>query len=129
MADELKRTTSHAKSVEGLYQEENALDRARALKEDFERAVNEQAREKTRPQERTSETPSSSGYAPKPEMHLRPDGPARRAVDRAIDNKQRSKENKLSQEAQRALDLAKDFKQAKQKNPRMDHQKTRHHGR
>jgi len=118
-----KRTTSHAKSVEGLYQPENALDRARALKEDFERAARHDTNEKTLPQDRTSETPDTSRYAPRPEPHLRPDGPARRAVDRQIDKKERSKE------AQRALELAQDFKQAKQKSPQMNQQKTRHHSR
>ena len=118
-----KRTTSHAKSVEGLYQPENALDRARALKQDFERAARHDTNEKTLPQDRTSETPDTSRYAPRPEPHLRPEGPARRAVDRQIDKQKRSKE------AERALELAKDFKQAKQKNPQMDHQKSRHHSR
>jgi hypothetical protein len=42
---EAERTTSFAKSVEGLHQQDSALDRARALRDQFVRAQEQSSRQ------------------------------------------------------------------------------------
>ena len=127
MSDDLKkRSTSFAKTVDGLVHEESALDRALSLKEEFERAksVHEHAREQERPP-RTQETMGTS-HAPKPEPHLRPEGNIRRAVDRKIDNE------KLKQAGQRAKELKDALKEHEQQHkPSLEKEwnKTRHRSR
>jgi len=106
------RTTSHAKTVD-LDQQKNALDRALSLKEQFDRAkAAQQSLEQQQIQQR--EKQGHTSHAPRPEQHLRPQGPDRRAVDRQIDKEQ------LSKEAQRAQQLYKE-RQNQQKMLGVDH--------
>ena len=77
MAD---RPTSVAKSVEGLHHEESALDRARALREQFARAQNDNQHQK----ERQTEKPVGSQMVKEDAPALRPSptGPLRQMPDR-----------------------------------------------
>ncbi|MGC2468004.1 MAG: hypothetical protein WA517_22630 [Candidatus Acidiferrum sp.] len=86
-----KRSTSFAKTVDDLVHQENALDRARALKAEFDRAKN--AHEHSPEKEKTRQTQETAGlsHAPVPEPHLRPDSQIRRAVDRQIDKEKQAK--------------------------------------
>ena len=78
MAD---RPTSVAKSVEGLHQEESALDRARALREQFTRAQNDNQQQKER---QTEQPPVGSQMVKEDAPALRPSptGPMRQMPDR-----------------------------------------------
>ena len=78
MAD---RPTSVAKSVEGLHHEESALDRARALREQFARAQNDNQKQK----ETEAEKPPAGSQMVKedrPVLRPTPSGPMRQAPDR-----------------------------------------------
>ena len=80
------RTTSFAKEVELGSYKENSLDRTEPLKPEFEKA-----HDNVQPEP----TPEPENQAPKgprnePGMHLRPDGPNRKAVDREIHQEQLS---------------------------------------
>src|ERR1700681_3260739 len=78
MAD---RPTSVAKSVEGLHHEESALDRARALREQFQRAQNDNEQQK----ERQTEKPPVGSQMVKedaPVLRPSPTGPMRQMPDR-----------------------------------------------
>jgi hypothetical protein len=86
MADQ-DRTTSFAKSVEGLHHEESALDRARALRDQFAHAQ-EQNNEKQKPREaekphgETEKSGSPMIRDDRPPMRLTPNGPMRTGPDR-----------------------------------------------
>jgi len=78
MAD---RPTSAAKSVEGLHHEENALDRALALREQFARAQNDNQKQK----ETEAEKPPAGSQMVKedaPVLKPTPSGPMRQMSDR-----------------------------------------------
>lgn len=78
MAD---RPTSVAKSVEGLHQDESALDRARALRDQFARAQNDNQQQK----ERQPEQPPVGSQMVKedaPALRPSPSGPMRQMPDR-----------------------------------------------
>ena len=78
MAD---RPTSVAKSVEGLHHEESALDRARALRDQFARAQNDNQQQK----ETEAEKPAEGSQMVKedaPVLKPTPSGPMRATPDR-----------------------------------------------
>lgn len=78
MAD---RSTSFAKSVEGLHHEESALDRARSLKEQFVRAQNDNQKQK----ETEAEKPPAGSQMVRedaPVLRPTPTGPMRQMPDR-----------------------------------------------
>ncbi len=78
MAD---RSTSFAKSVEGLHHEESALDRARSLKEQFVRAQNDNQKQK----ETEAEKPPAGSQMVRqdaPVLRPTPSGPMRQMPDR-----------------------------------------------
>jgi hypothetical protein len=124
-----KRTTSHAKTVDGLVHEESALDRARALKEEFNRdkPAPEHSRAREHDKDQQSEKAVDLAHSPRPEPHLRPEGPIRREVDRQIDKEKLEKLN------QRAKELSKACKEDDERHKSLDlahdWQKTRHHSR
>ncbi len=92
MSDNLnKRSTSFAKTVDGLAHEESALDRARALKTEFDRAKNAHEHSPEKEKTRQTQETASLSHAPVPEPHLRPDSQIRRAVDRQIDKEKQAK--------------------------------------
>jgi hypothetical protein len=79
---EPERTTSFAKSVEGLHKEESALDRARALRDRFTHAQ-EQSNQKQadRPRE-TEKAGSQMVKDDQPVLRPTPNGPMRQMPDR-----------------------------------------------
>ena len=79
MAD---RPTSVAKSVEGLHYEENALDRARALRDQFARAQNDNQQQKERQTERPPAHGSQMIREDAPVLKPTPSGPMRQMADR-----------------------------------------------
>ena len=79
MAD---RPTSVAKSVEGLQYEENALDRARALRDQFARAQNDNQQQKERQTERPPAQGSQMIREDAPVLKPTPSGPMRQMADR-----------------------------------------------
>ena len=79
MAD---RPTSVAKSVEGLHQEESALDRARALRDQFARAQNDNQQQKESQTERPPAEGSQMVKEDAPVLKPTPSGPMRATPDR-----------------------------------------------
>ena len=79
MAD---RPTSVAKSVEGLHHEESALDRARALREQFARAQNDNQQQKENQTERPPAEGSQMVREDAPVLKPTPSGPMRGMSDR-----------------------------------------------
>ena len=79
MAD---RPTSFAKSVEGLHHEESALDRARALRDQFARAQNDNQQQKERQTERPPGAGSQMIRQDAPGLRPTPTGPMRAGPDR-----------------------------------------------
>ena len=77
MAD---RPTSVAKSVEGLHHEESALDRARALREQFARAQNDNQQQKESQTEKPPGEGSQMIKEDAPVLKPTPSGPMRRNV-------------------------------------------------
>jgi hypothetical protein len=79
MAD---RPTSVAKSIEGLHQEQSALDRARALRDQFAHAQEQNNQKETdRPRE-TDKAGSQMVKDDRPVLRPTPSGPMRQAPDR-----------------------------------------------
>ncbi len=99
-----KRSTSFAKTVNDLVHEESALDRARALKEQFDRAktAHEHAPEK----EKTHRDRGTAGAseAPLPEPHLRPGGSVQRSMDRAVSDENRTRTYKRAKQLKQQLE-------------------------
>jgi hypothetical protein len=79
MAD---RPTSVAKSVEGLHHEESALDRARALREQFARAQNDNQQQKENQTEKPPGEGSQMVKEDAPAFRPTPSGPMRQMADR-----------------------------------------------
>ena len=77
-----ERTTSFAKSVEGLHQEQSALDRARALRDQFARAQNDNQQQKERQTERPPAEGSQTVKEDAPVLRPTPSGPMRATPDR-----------------------------------------------
>src|ERR1700687_653353 len=81
------RPTSFAKSVEGLHHEESALDRARALRDQFKHAQEQnnekqKPREAEKPQGETEKGGSQMIRDDRPVMRPTPSGPMRATPDR-----------------------------------------------
>lgn len=95
---EPERTTSFAKSVEGLHKEESALDRARSLRDQFTHAQ-EQNNEKQKPREtarQQGETEKSGSQMVKqdaPALQPTPNGNMRQAADRFAAYRKLAKEH------------------------------------
>lgn len=108
-----ERPTSFAKSVEGLHHEESALDRARALRDQFTRAQeqnNEQKQQQAeRPQGETEKSGSQMVRQDAPGMHLRPSG-AMRAPDRQVFKSEIAKEHQAEDKKNEAAKIAQEFK-------------------
>lgn len=89
---EPERTTSFAKSVEGLHKEESALDRARALRDQFAHAQEQnnqkqKPREAERPPKESEKGETEKSGSPmirndRPAPHLTPSGSMRTGGDR-----------------------------------------------
>src|SRR6266853_1347282 len=89
MADP-ERTTSFAKSVEGLHHDESALDRARALRDQFVHAQeqhNQKPREAERPQGETEKSGSQMVKQDAPVLRPTPSGMLRQPDRQAFYSK------------------------------------------
>ena len=129
---EPERATSFAKSVEGLHHEESALDRARALRDQFAHAQ-EQNNEKQKPREaekpqdgtQKGETEKSGSQMIRedaPGMRPTPSGPMRQPDRQAAYGrlaKERSAENRKIEAAK----MAQEFKARQQQTH--DHERDR----
>src|ERR1022692_1285231 len=93
---EPERTTSFAKSVEGLHKEESPLDRAKSLRDQFTHAQ-EQNNEKQKPREaekpqETEKSGSQMVSTDAPVLRPTPSGPMRQMADRQASQTKLSKE-------------------------------------
>ncbi len=79
---EPERTTSFAKSVEGLHHEESALDRARALRDQFVHAQEQNNEKQTERPRETEKAGSAMVQADAPVLRPTPSGPMRQTPDR-----------------------------------------------
>jgi hypothetical protein len=89
---EPERTTSFAKNVEGLQHEESALDRARALRDQFARAQNDNQKQK----ETEAEKPPAGSQMinqDAPVLRPTPSGPMRQMTDRQAASARLGKEH------------------------------------
>lgn len=123
MAD---RPTSVAKSVEGLHHEESALDRARALRDQFARAQNDNQQQK----ERQTERPPAQGSQMIREDALAlkptPSGPMRQMADRQASAAKFRKEQDISAariEAAKKAQATVKARQAKSHDHDLDHER------
>jgi hypothetical protein len=121
---EPERTTSFAKSVEGLHKEESALDRARSLRDQFTHAQ-EQNNEKQKPREAekpqdSEKTGSQMVATDAPVLRPTPNGPMRQMADRQAAMSKLSKERtQQAQKLQEAQQMRDAFKERQQ--PSRDH--------
>ena len=127
-----ERTTSYAKSVEGLHHEESALDRARALRDQFAHAQEQnnekqKPREAERPQDGTQkgETEKSGSQMVRedaPVLRPTPSGPMRQPDRQAAYSKVAKEQDAAARKAE-ALKLAQQLRQQQQKSH--DHDRER----
>lgn len=130
MADP-ERTTSFAKSVEGLHHEESALDRARALRDQFAHAQEQnnekqKPREAEKPQGETEKSGSQMVKDDKPLMRPTPSGPMRATPDRYAAATKLWKEHDKAEakiEAARKLQEAVKARQGKSHDHERDHER------
>src|SRR5712692_1247262 len=107
MAD---RLTSFAKTVEGLHHEESALDTARALRDQFQRAQNDNEQQKQSQKATEAEKPPAGSRMVQqdaPVLRPTPSGPMRQAPDRYAAAARLGRERDGAREA--AAKLARDF--------------------
>jgi hypothetical protein len=127
---EPERTTSFAKSVEGLHKEESALDRARSLRDQFTHAQ-EQNNEKQKPREaekpqETEKSGSQMVATDAPVLRPTPNGPMRQMADRQASAAKLSKERNVSaQKLEQAQQMRDAFKENQQKSPDHGHDRER----
>jgi hypothetical protein len=118
MAD---RPTSYAKSVEGLHHEESALDRARALRDQFNHAQEQnnekqKPREAERPRDETEKSGSQMVKEDAPVLRPTPSGPMRQMADRQAASARMSKERDGAAKKMDAAKLAQEFKALQHKS-------------
>lgn len=129
MADDRQRTTSHAKDVDGLVQQKSALDRARGLKEQFNRTQNHQE------QQQSLQTEKSKGSAQQGSQMVRedapgpkpaPKGPMRQMADRQAYQTKLQKEHDIEaaklEKARKAREILK-ARQGKSRDHDHDHER------
>jgi hypothetical protein len=129
MADDPQaRTTSHAKSVDGLVQQESALDRAQKLKEQFDHAKNQQEPQHAQQAEQSkggaqqgSQMVKDTKLAPA----LTPRGPARDAVDGRVHEVNLNKEHAAEQQKIEAARKAQEAFKARQHSQDHEHDRDR----
>jgi hypothetical protein len=122
-----ERPTSFAKSVEGLHHEPSALDQARALRDQFEKAQQEKAdrqkpREAERPREETDKSGSQMVKTDAPVMRPTPTGPMRQP-DRQVAYGKLAKERSIENKKNDAAKMAQEFWERQQKSH--DHDRDR----
>jgi hypothetical protein len=125
---ETERKTSFAKSVDGLHQEESALDRARALRDQFARAQEQdnhkqQVKETERPQGEADKSGSRMIREDAPALRPSPSGPMRGAVDRQAAYGKVAQERRVEDQKHKAAEIAQQFNARQQKSH--DHERDR----
>jgi len=100
------RTTSFAKGLEGLHQETNAIDRARALRDQF---VQSQERASQQTQRETEKSGSQMIKQDAPVFRPAPSGPMR-APDRQIRAAEFAKEHRVEDRKIEAAKVAHELK-------------------
>jgi len=118
VSDQPKPGTSHAKSLP-TDERKTSLDRQARLKDVFDRATAGLEAEKTQAQGGQEGRGEPKSHAPAPELHLRPEGEIRRAVDRQIDKE------KLSKETARAEALAEEIRLKHNKRIELENEKNK----
>jgi hypothetical protein len=128
MADP-ERTTSFAKTVEGLHREESALDHARALRDQFAHAQEQnnerqKPRESEKPRGETEKSGSQMVKEDAPALRPAPSGPMR-APDRQAAYSKLAKERSAESRKIDAAELARQFKarQGKSHGHDRDHER------
>jgi hypothetical protein len=128
---EPERTTSFAKSVEGLHKDESALDRARALRDQFTHAQEQnndrqKPREAEKPQKGETEKSGSAMIRDDaPVLRPTPSGPMRQMADRQAATARLAKERSDAQRLQDAQKMREAFKERQQKAPDHGHERDR----
>jgi hypothetical protein len=132
---EPERTTSFAKSVDGLHHEESALDRARALRDQFIHAQEQnnekhKPREAEKPQDGTQKGDTEKSGSPMimqdaPVMRPTPNGPMRQMADRQANASRVAKEHGDAARKIEAAKLAQQVKDRQQKSHGHDHDRER----
>jgi hypothetical protein len=121
MAD---RPTSVAKNVDGLHQEESALDRARPLGEQFARAQNDNQQQKESQAEKPPAEGSQMVKDDAPVLKPTPSGPMRGIPDRQASAARLTKEhNKADAKIELARKAMKEFRERQGKSH--DHDRER----
>jgi hypothetical protein len=124
-----ERTTSFAKSVEGLHQEESALDRARALRDQFAHAQQQHVeqqkpRETERPQGESEKGGSLMVRQDAPVLRPTPSGPMR-APDRQAAYSKLAKERGAENKKLAAAKMAQQFREQQAKSPNHERDRER----
>ena len=123
--DEQKPKTSFAKGLDGLAQKENALDRARSLKEQFNRAANRQEHQQSKEAEQANSGTQQGSQMIK-EDALKPgptpSGPMRQMTDRQIYAAKLQKEH---DNAEAKIEAARKAKEAFKTRQQQDHDQER----
>jgi hypothetical protein len=122
MAD---RPTSAAKSVEGLHQQENALDRARALKEQFAHAQEQSNQKQAERPHETEKIGSQMIREDRPVLRPTPSGPMRQMPDRQASTAKLGKEYDSADSKIEAARKAQEAFKARQHNLDHDRDKDR----
>ena len=130
---EPERTTSFAKSVEGLHHDENALDRARALRDQFAHAQEQnnekqKPREAEKPQDGTAKGETEKSGSPMvkddaPVLRPTPNGPMRQMTDRQAASARLGKERSDAAMKNEAAKMAQQFRSRQGKSH--DHERDR----
>jgi len=117
MAD---RTTSAAKSVEGLHHDESALDRALALRDQFARAQNDNQKQKETEAEKPPEG-SKMVNQDAPVLRPTPSGPMRQMTDRQASSARLGKERGEAEKKNDAAKMAQQFRSLQGKSHDNEH--------
>ena len=117
---EPERTTSFAKNVEGLQHEESALDRARALRDQFAHAQNDNQKQK----ETEAEKPPAGSQMisqDAPVLRPTPSGPMRQMTDRQAASTRLGKERGDAEKKNDAAKMAQQFRSLQGKSHDNEH--------
>jgi hypothetical protein len=122
-----ERPTSFAKSIEGLHHEDSALDRVRALRDQFRHAQEQnneiqKPREAERPRDETDKSGSQMVRQDAPVMRPTPNGPMRQP-DRQAAYGKLAKERSAEDRKMDAVRMAEKFRERQQKSH--DHDRDR----
>jgi hypothetical protein len=121
---EPERTTSFAKSVEGLHHEESALDRALALRDQFARAQNDNQKQKETEAEKPPEG-SKMVNQDAPVLRPTPSGPMRQMTDRQASSARLGKERGDAAMKNDAAKMAQQFRSRQGKSHDHEHDRER----